>query len=673
MNDGVARMSNALAKQIADVLGLDDTPAGYQGRIGSAKGFWIKDVTDDGSNGDIWIEIYPSQRKWTCDFDDEAHRTFEVKMYARPLSVSRINKQLIPILENRAKDANLMRKTLKNHLIKTLGEDLLEQLLAMEQPIQLRQRVHSHAKGRYDRHQYGQVTFLAGLPERDEEVINFLLDGGFNPKKQKYLQDIVIHLAEKRCDELKEDLKIVVGRSTSAYMVVDFWGYLDEGEVHMGFSNKFQTEGFSEVLLHGMDVLVARNPAHFVSDIQRVKAVFRPELSALKDVIVFSSKGNTPLADMLSGGDYDGDIAWVCWDPDIVSNFQTAPIPSTPDLSNYLGKDKQTFQDLLTEHTRNGGRDPIQRFIYKSFVFNMQRSFLGICTNYKRLLCYKNNEINDAPAILLSTLVGTLVDQAKQGIIFREEDWRRLQKERISEVFHLEEPAYSGGSYSGSQMQTHILDYLKFEVAGKTIDSELARFHTQLKRDGEANIWDPDLAAMYKYYRTIAKSSKTIQKVMESLVVDIRKVEIKWKKQLAAYGSKAASDSRINIIHDRWLAIQPRIGNTSVDSSRINQLLYSHGRGASEWDLLKASATFMLCYKCAPKFVWRIGGRQLQWIKVQRCTTSRDSAVVAVTPTMWAISRPDNKIVTLLSARVDASGYAEIVAAGEDAAEDEKY
>jgi len=40
-----------------------------------------------------------------------------------------------------------------------------------------------------------------------------------------------------------------------------------------------------------------------------VKAVFKIELIGLKDIIVFSTKGNPSLAVKLSGGDHIGDIA----------------------------------------------------------------------------------------------------------------------------------------------------------------------------------------------------------------------------------------------------------------------------------------------------------------------------------------------------------------------------
>lgn len=75
MNDGIGRVSVSLARKIRDHLGLAEVPTGFQGRIGSGKGFWIRDTED--RPGD-WIEVYPSQRKWQCDLDDPEHRTVEV-------------------------------------------------------------------------------------------------------------------------------------------------------------------------------------------------------------------------------------------------------------------------------------------------------------------------------------------------------------------------------------------------------------------------------------------------------------------------------------------------------------------------------------------------------------------------------------------------------------------
>ena len=50
MNDGIGRMSSSLARKVSESMGLLDVPAGFQGRIGSAKGVWIRDKTDLGAH-----------------------------------------------------------------------------------------------------------------------------------------------------------------------------------------------------------------------------------------------------------------------------------------------------------------------------------------------------------------------------------------------------------------------------------------------------------------------------------------------------------------------------------------------------------------------------------------------------------------------------------------------
>jgi len=72
--------------------------------------------------------------------------------------------------------------------------------------------------------------------------------------------------------------------------------------------------------LNGRDILTTRMPAH-LSDIQKVRARVIPELVNIKDVALFSAKGDFPLVDRLSGDDYDGDRCWICWDEDIVNKL----------------------------------------------------------------------------------------------------------------------------------------------------------------------------------------------------------------------------------------------------------------------------------------------------------------------------------------------------------------
>ena len=55
------------------------------------------------------------------------------------------------------------------------------------------------------------------------------------------------------------------------------------------------------------EVLVTRNPCLHPGDLQKFKAVDVPEFEHIIDCIVFSTKGKRPSADLMSGGDLDGD------------------------------------------------------------------------------------------------------------------------------------------------------------------------------------------------------------------------------------------------------------------------------------------------------------------------------------------------------------------------------
>ncbi|KAJ0329298.1 hypothetical protein COL922a_012926 [Colletotrichum nupharicola] len=405
MNDGVGRMSLSLARKVRDVLGLSDVPSAIQGRLGSAKGMWIIDVEDTGS--DIWIETWPSQRKWNCDFLHQEHRTLEIKDFVAEPRSANLNIQFLPILEDRAKDKQIMRKVVGDNLLRQLSDELEALRNAIKHPLQFRKWVDENSTARKKRLAHSSVPFPAGLPESKEEQLSYLGDGGFEPTKQKFMQDMMWKLQSKKCENVTKKMSIRIPNSAYLYMVVDFWGILEENEVHVCFSSAFRTEGFSDSMLHRCDVLVARSPAHLVSDIQRVKAVFKPELRALKNVIVFPAKGDVALADKLSGGDYDGDRAWVCWEPAIVSNFENANVPTRPDLSGFLRKDEASFGDL----TRQVGKSSAaSTMITRSITFEIQPKFLGIVTKFKERLCYSMNDVNNEQALWLSTLLGSLVD-----------------------------------------------------------------------------------------------------------------------------------------------------------------------------------------------------------------------------------------------------------------------
>lgn len=679
MNDGIGRMSRSVARKIRDALGLDDIPSAIQGRMGSAKGMWLVDVADTGDAD--WIETYQSQRKWKCDFADAFHRTLEVRSCATELKSATLNLQFLPVLEDRAKDRGRMRRSIAKRLMNDLEKEFENQKSALKCPLKFRQWVSENSCSRPERVKLGRVPFLGGLPEGKGEVLTLLLNSGFDPNRLSYLQDLAWDLRKQKCDILKTKLNIKVGRSAYIYMVVDFWGVLEENEVHVGFSSKFRDESSdtSYTLLADCDVLVARSPAHFVSDVQKVRAVFKPELHALKDVIVFSAKGDVPLADKLSGGDYDGDMAWVCWDPDLVENFVNADVPIQPKLDAYLGRDKTTFEDLV-RHTGQTGdlarNAAVYDMINKSFQFAMQPNYLGICTNYKERLCYHRNSVNDSAAVLLSTLVGNLVDQSKQGIIFSNESWAQLRRDHFKGKMSLDDPAYKGDRWADAGEPRHIIDYLKFFVAAPAIHRELVSLHKAMNVDKRSSAtgsedaaqpWDRDLAVYYEDFYERSKGSRSLKALLDSLVKALDVVQLQWKHLIPSRDSPLGYPERVKQVYAQWLAIEPSIvgnaGSSRLDpkiAALLEQPFLADGgaAGTGQWALLKASTAFRLYYKRSTKFVWQMAGSQLAFIKAQVSSASGggEGVPLLMTPLMYAASVSDGRFVKQYIARLEGDG-----------------
>ncbi|KAK8064677.1 hypothetical protein PG994_007315 [Apiospora phragmitis] len=624
MNDGIDRISQSLARKIRTMMGSSGNLTGFQGRIGN------------------WIILYPSQRKWKCDFIEE-HRTFEVRSEVSPLKSANLNNQFLPILQDRAKGKNAMKKVIGDVLERSLCKEMEEQRMAIQDPCRLRLWVQNNSTSslREARLRNGQVPFVGGLPKQDEDRINFLIDRGFDPRRLRMLWDLIFKLRRDKCEEMKSRMNIRIGRSAYAFMV----GLLNEGEIYLEFSSNFQDDesSFSETHLHGIDVLVARSPAHYTSDIQKVRAVFRPELGPLKDVVVFPSKGNVPLADKLSGGDYDGDIAWVCWDPDIVGNFVNADVPECPDLfkeGGVLTKQTESYSDLVLQH----GPEASSKFFDASFQFNMQSSLLGLCTNFKERLGYERRSVGDEAAVRLSTLLSNLVGQAKQGIQFTNEDWAKFRNALLKGKPEPSQPRYKSDSCPGARKFSHIIDHLKFSVLIPIFERELATLHEEGKKTSLLVPWDKDLVKLYDLYNELGQDKPRVKSMMTKLVNDLDALysqcmgtQARWKD--------VPFETRMERLHEDLCAIQPK-----KLTGTLERALTRDGTGQySEWSLLKASVMFKKFYM--QNVTWWIAGRQLQFLKSIETTkgTPTGGALALVRPQLYAALRPDKAYIQALA------------------------
>ncbi|KAL4868533.1 hypothetical protein BDV12DRAFT_102303 [Aspergillus spectabilis] len=465
MNDGCALMSRQLANQICDCLGITgNTPSAFQGRIAGAKGLWMVDAhqsqitTDD----DIWIQISDSQlkinphpREWQEPVDDEK-LTFEVVKWSKPPHPVDLNIQLLAILDHggHVKDyiADLARLGIQG-----VARDF-EKVLRSNSPILCRSLVQK-IRPTSDSGAGFMVQNVRRLEQwmtDDVEAIIRFSEAGFAPRDFYPLRKRLGRCLRDLLERYVEEMRIEVPLSTYAFCIADPYGVLREDEVHFGLSINWRDEQgqFEDNLLDGIDVLVGRLPAHLPSDIQRRRAVWKPELRHFKDVIVFPTAGEVPLADMLSGGDYDGDTPWICWDQNIVRNFYNSSPPSASE--NYPPEHfGLTKHSVPMEEIQSMGE-----FLESSFTFNLTLSNLGRCTVEHEKLSY-DESLDSRSAKELSFLLSHLVDGRKAGVHLSEPAWQKYRKKISPRVREL--PAYKNSDREPKR--NNIIDYIRFEVS----------------------------------------------------------------------------------------------------------------------------------------------------------------------------------------------------------------
>ena len=580
MNDGCALMSRSLANAICDSLGITgNTPSCFQGRIAGAKGLWMVNrhqsmiSTDD---DDFWIQISDSQLKikphphsWTGPFDSEK-LTFEVVKWSKPLHPVNLNVQLLGILQYGG-DVKEYIAELTRAGIQTLYEDFAEALQSNSNVAcrSLIQKILPTADDASGLMGY-KVKRLEQWVMDEAECIIRLTEAGFAPQSFYPLRHRLGKCLKNMLDRYVDELHIEVPLSTYAFCIADPYGVLNEDEVHFGFSSNWRDpEGhFEDNLLDGIDVLVGRLPAHLPSDIQRRRAVWKPELRHFKDVIVFPTKGEVPLAHMLSGGDYDGDAPWICWDQNIVQKFRNSPLPTEDYSPEYFGLTKHStpMEDIPTTDD----------FLQRAFTFNLTLSSLGRCTKEHERLSY-DESLDSARAKELACLLSHLVDGRKGGVHLSMQAWEQYRK-TISPMKR-DPPAYENPERR--YKRSNIIDYLKFEVATQERHAVLKKLEKNFPQTESHNSIDEDLVRPWNEACKIFKTDKPSAETLREISKTIESFYRKWVSSIATQTeySPVAKEATEAI-----KTIRPPAGTHPIFITWQNS--------ESEWQKLLASCTY---------------------------------------------------------------------------------
>ncbi|CAG8119301.1 unnamed protein product [Penicillium salamii] len=635
MNDGCALMSRALANKICDRLGITTaTPSCFQGRIAGAKGLWMVDrhqssIEAEPVDGeDIWIQISDSQLKihphpqeWVGPCDEEK-LTFEVVNWAKPLHPVDLNIQLLGILQHGAgapvKD--YIAQLIQNG-VQRLYDDFLA-VLKTNSPVSCRALLQKLKPSGDD--PTGKARRLEEWTANEAESIIRYSEAGFAPrdfyplrvKLRKYLTWLL--------DRQVEELKIEVPLSTYAYCIADPYGVLEADEVHFGFSSNWRDPNgqFEDNLLDGVDVLVGRLPAHVPSDIQRRRAVWKHDLHHFKDVIVFPTKGNVPLAHMLSGGDYDGDTPWVCWDPMIVNNFKNSSLPSEYPPDHYgLTKHSVPMSELETT----------EDFLRSAFEFNLTTSNLGRCTVEHEKLAYEES-IDSPKAKELACLLSHLVDSRKGGVLLSDQAWKAFRKTLSPKLRAL--PAYRPGSTRKPKL-SNIVDFLKFSVAKSEEIRILSGLNTAFPEHEIQEDIDQDLIVPWTEAKNAAAEESKHQKKLQAALNGIRtSIETLFEKWLEGNAASEGFSPLSREAVESASGIPPPEGN--------HPLIHTWQNSRDEWLRVLASYTYQRYPRTG--FVLHAFGETLCHMKAS-CSASR-----LVVDEIIATYRVNQKMVSHLTA-----------------------
>ncbi|OCF57860.1 hypothetical protein L486_03881 [Kwoniella mangroviensis CBS 10435] len=197
------------------------------------------------------------------------------------------------------------------------------------------------------------VDPISGQPNSLCEALMEAVASGFNPATSPYTASKLHHVMENLSKKIVREFKIPVQQSLTAFIVPDSLQLLAPDELFICFSGKGPIDESTQIPIPYLEgeVLAYRSPCKVPTDVRRLKAVFKPELTYLKDCIVLSANSQlckrSP-ASYLGGGDYDGDTVTLFWNQDLVQPFKNADDHFAETPENFV---EENFDKSVTKGT----------------------------------------------------------------------------------------------------------------------------------------------------------------------------------------------------------------------------------------------------------------------------------------------------------------------------------
>ncbi|RHZ72831.1 hypothetical protein Glove_238g13 [Diversispora epigaea] len=694
--DGCAGISLAAMKKIAEIMGYEETPHVIQGRIGGAKGVWYLDPSSKYDANDIWIKLRKSQIKYHVNYrlnhlngiDDQHLRNLEIlHVVSSARNAGALNAQFIRVLENGGVPHNVFIELIKENV-----EKIKNQIVNNDDPRSLRAWVYDSgnlSNRRLDQKYYNMNTeffgdgessvscgfssLISGWPESVFEQCVEMLDAGFTPSNCLFLAKCLKQILKIQLKSLFNKYRIELPLSRVLICIADPTQKLRPGEIFLQLDKDAgidERTGMRFGVIEG-DVILARNPCVLPSDIVRAKAVRNNFLDKYYNVLIFpvtSELGEGSLVDKLSGGDYDGDKVFVCWDPRIVLEYKNTPVDLIqPSVKNAFTKSTETITEYIEKYLPcvqnpivNSKTYKLQKLILDGFFLD-QGIPLGMYDRYHKLNS-SHNGISHQDSIYLAQMFAKLLDVSKQGETLKaevfERDSYKFGKLKVPhwmkndntqpnrnptgimdklcntikvEIDNVNRPEFSISDVTPSQIDPHIGDYWQREM-----------HRAENMNDGGA--FYNDLCLIVQSQRNILTGyNSSYSKVLNS-----------EKNQ----PNSSNADDKKNSIKNKILDIDLKYINIFYNDPPVDQyrsdILNHVDRADPESEIatyelnLKATAlyNFMCSYKPEGTCAWKLAFRTLCKIKARMVEREKNATIGGprcIVDEMWNSLKVDRR------------------------------
>ncbi|GJE86474.1 RNA dependent RNA polymerase [Phanerochaete sordida] len=581
--DGCGFMNGAALMQIGKWMGFGSPPTAVQGRILGSKGVWLLHPTDRAPDAPPRIWIRPSQRKirllpvYTTDTLKtlhRAHRIFDLVMPSRSTVPARLSRLTI---------VNLAHNRVPTHILSTLMEDglraevegltqwhgagalpllwhavnkasgtsfqrLRRTAAGIQRALGLTRRRNEEDDEDEDAAPMSQEwpfeqdegeTYVEESTKPDVDVppltigegILERIQAGFSPLKDHYLYMELKALLKNVMESYIKEYHIIVPESAEAFIVPDPYGLLEEGEIHFKSSQDLRDacEHLNPKSISG-DVLIYRNPARIPSDVQKVRAVCRPEYADYIDVMVLSTKGTRSLASLLAGGDYDGDVATCIFNSSIVNHFVQPAFTAEPTnfLRDYFEPQDRipTVASVVQEMASRPADAAL--ILRRHLLIGLTESKTGKYSMYNENAMYRYG-YGHPDTIRLGYMFTTVLDSRKSGLVVNP-----LVQTADSGRFGFVKPKCLGGP-GGAPRQPNQGPYVLDELldVGRAIQEDLLTKYQALSQTNglSESTRDPDLM---RPWRELHASRNSLP---EALSNEVRALEAAMREVDRAWGS----------------------------------------------------------------------------------------------------------------------------------------